>query len=406
MAVVGGQILHDAEGFVLDRVQNAGPGQLNIPQEKIYELGNDETVATVYDIPELTFDLESYDVSTEMEALLLGIDPTTVSDGDEFDFANHIPLDVISPYKSRKNAYNVVKGIITPYLTLERVTYRFGVRQNSTQQFSLRGDSIYYTPGQPFYQEETYSSGTPSQSFTFDNGPATVFTEDGASVYALCVTLTNPSTGAFKRLFLNDHYINSNTGFTVTAGHTGYTKIKFVYGAAGGQVDYNQAVHQGVGVKPAAVRGKNIDVYLSNGAATPVLTRFDGVQTCEVSRSVNLEKDEELGNAHYVSQDYVTADVTGSLGVKPLDPQAFFDKVATITNVDSSEIIGAQVTEPVEMEIRISHPTSGDVLKTIYVPEARFSVPGVSGRANQKLETTFSFTSDTGRMLVYAGERP
>lgn len=405
MAVVGGQILHDAEGFVLDRVQNAGPGQLNIPQEKIYELGNDETVATVYDIPELTFDLESFDVSTEMEALLTGVDPTTVVNHQEFDFANHIPLDVISPYKSRKNSYNIVKGIITPYLTLERVTYRFGVRQNSTQQFSLRGDSIYYTPGQPFYQEETYIPGTPSQAFTFDNGPATVFTEGANNIYALCVTLTNPTTHAFKRLFINDHFTNTNTGFTITAGHTGYTKVKFTYAAAGDQIDYPQSVHQGVSVKPAAVRGKNIDVYLSNGAATPVLVRFDGVQTCEVTRSVNLEKDEELGNPHYVSQDYVTADVTGSLGVKPLDPEAFFDKVATITSVSSSEVIGAQVTDPVEMEIRISHPSTGAVLKTIYVPEARFSVPGVSGRANQKLETTFAFTSDTGNMLVYQGTR-
>ena len=69
MAVKGAQILHDAEGFVIDRLQSAGVGNVNIPEEKIYELGNFKTVATVRDIPDLSFDMESFDVSTEVEEI-------------------------------------------------------------------------------------------------------------------------------------------------------------------------------------------------------------------------------------------------------------------------------------------------------------------------------------------------
>jgi hypothetical protein len=65
VAIKAGQIIHDAQGFVVDRIQTGGVSNLNIPEEKIYELGNFFTVATIRDIPDLSFDLESLDVSTE-----------------------------------------------------------------------------------------------------------------------------------------------------------------------------------------------------------------------------------------------------------------------------------------------------------------------------------------------------
>ena len=71
MALRGGQILHVGNGVtVIDRLQVAGSGDLNIPTEKIYELGNYESVATVRDIPDISYNMESLDVSCEMEALL------------------------------------------------------------------------------------------------------------------------------------------------------------------------------------------------------------------------------------------------------------------------------------------------------------------------------------------------
>ena len=142
MSIKAGAILHDANGFVVDRIQSAGPGNLNIPEEKIYELGNWQTIATVRDIPDLSFDLESFDTTCEFEALLLNINPNDLTASQALDFQDHVPLDIISPFKSRRNAFDIVKGLAVPYLTLERATYRFGLRQNAAQQFTLRGDSI------------------------------------------------------------------------------------------------------------------------------------------------------------------------------------------------------------------------------------------------------------------------
>lgn len=405
MAIKAGQILHSANGFVVDRIQTGGVSNLNIPEEKIYELGNYETVATVRDVADLSFDVESLDVSTELEALVLGIDPTTTVDGDAFDFASALPMDVVSPFKAA-GAFTVVKGIVVPYLTLESVTYRFGVRQNSTQQFSFKGDSVYCVPGTPRFQEITLVNNTLTYSFS---NTALKYVESGDDYYALSVCVKNPTTNVSKRLFLGSDYTNTNTGLTLLEDFydLGYTKLHITYGTA--TVDtYAQGVHQDVSVKPAAVRGKDIDVYVKDtNLATPAFVRWSGVQSFEVSRRVNLEADEELGNYHYVAQDYDTAEVSGSVVIKPTNDDDLYDKLRQISNVPSTtEVIGPYSSVPLEVELRVSDPDTGDLLKTIYVEDARFALPNMQGQVQQKSQVTLAFTSDGGNMVPYQGARP
>lgn len=401
MAIKAGQILHDVHGFVIDRIQTAGAGSVNIPEEKVYELGNFQTVATVRDIPDLSFDLESFDVSCEIEAILTNQDPTSITAGQEFTFADHVPVDINSPFKAGTNEYNIVKGLALPYLTMEKATYRFGLRQNATQAFTLRGDSIFYIPGTPYYQDYT-NVGTGAYAFT---NTAIEYVESGDSVYALCVVAVDSTTNAYKRLFLGTHYTNTSAGFTMLTDLSAtYDTLRVVYGSATAAT-YNQAVHQGVSVKPAAVRGKDIDVYVGTSGATPVFSRWSSVQSAEVNWSVSLENDEEFGNKHYVSSDYDVADVTGSIGLKPTDPAELWERIAEIADVATNKIIGPYTSTTLPVEIRISDPDSGDVLKTLYVPDARFKVPGIQGRVQTKTEVSLEFTSDGGNLSVFNGER-
>jgi hypothetical protein len=412
MAIKAGQILHDANGFTVDRIQTGGVSNLNIPEEKIYELGNYETVATVRDVADLTFEVESLDVSTEFEAILAGKAPSSISNGDGIDLHDSLPIDVVSPFKT-SGAFSIVQGIAVPYLTLESCTYRFGVRQNSTQSFSLRGDSVYYTPGTPYYEEFTLVDNQLAYSFAHTALP---YQEAGDTLYALSVCVKNATTKTHKRLFIGSDYTNTSTGITLLRDYfdEGYTKIHVVYATAAatsytqeGNNPHGNLVHEGVSVKPAAVRGKDIDIYLTNpNSATPALERWSGVQSFEVTRRVNLEADEELGNYHYVSQDYDTADVTGSVTVRPESNEDLFDKVRQIANISStSEVIGAYSSIPLEMELRVNDPDSGARLKTLYVKDARFTIPNTQGQVQQKLSVTFNFTSDGGSLVVYKGAR-
>jgi hypothetical protein len=158
-------------------------------------------------------------------------------------------------------------------------------------------------------------------------------------------------------------------------------------------------------VKPAAVRPKDIDVYIGTTGATPTFTRFNSVQSAEVTWQVQLDNDQEFGNDHYVATDYDVPEVNGSIGVRPFDPADMWNKLAQITGVDPAKVVGPKSAIPVPIEIRINNPDTGDRVKTIYVPDARFQIPGYSGQVQQKVETTLSFTSDTGLMYVYNGSR-
>lgn len=403
MSIKSGQILHDARGFVIDRIQTGGVSNLNIPEEKIYELGNYQTVATVRDIPDLTFDMESLDVSTEIESLLVGVDPTTTTTGEQFDFAASKPIDIISPFKAGIGLFNVVRGIVVPYLTLESVTYRFGNKQNATQQFSLRGDSVYYLQGTPYYEEFTGNGVTATFSLAHTALP---YVDGGDTIHVLSVCVIF-SDGTYQRLFFGDDYTDTASGFTLTnpsvTAPTG-SKVHVAYGSTVAAT-YPQSVHQGVSVKPAAVRGKDIDVYIGTTGATPVFSRWTGVQSFETSRKVNLDADQEFGNSHYVSQDYDTADVTGNVVVRPRNPNDLWDKIYQVANVPSNEVAGPLTSIGLPVELRINDPDTGARIKTLYVPDARFTIPGVQGRVQQKTEVTFNFTSDSGTLLVYKGAR-
>lgn len=417
MSIKAGQILHDAgtpgttgsSPFVINRIQSAGPGNVNIPEEKIYELGNFETICTVRDIPDLSFDLESLSVSTEIEALLTHVDPDTVSPQQEFDFKDHKPIDIISPFKSALNQFDIVRGIATPQLTLERASYNFGLRQSATQQFTLRGDSIFYVPGQPYIEIFTVTAGV-NQVYTLEQ-TSIVYVEDGDNHFVYNVCLKNSTDNTYKRLFLGTDYTNTATDLTILADwDTIYDEVHVTYGSA--TVDdgtspgeYNQSSHKDATVQPCAIRGRNIDVYVSDGAGTPTLVRWDGVQSFETTWSVQIENDEEFGNSKFVNSDYDVAEVTGSIGVKSEDPADLWEKIANVAGVTTAVTAGALSSVPLELEVRLSDPDTGLVVKTFFVPDARFTVPSISGRIQTKLETTFSFTSDAGDLLVYEETR-
>lgn len=192
MAIKGGDLIHAGNTVLLERAQTAGPGQVNLNPEKVYELGNYQSIATIYDIPDLSFSLESIDASAALEALLIGEDFDTMIDTFEIDLTTALPLDVVGQIKPGKKAtspYDVVGSIAAPYLTLESLSYRFGLRDKAAQTATLRGDSIFYNPGAAIVQEEVGTNAA-NQLVVFDE-PAYAFNGDVTTGvrYALAVCL-------------------------------------------------------------------------------------------------------------------------------------------------------------------------------------------------------------------------
>lgn len=400
MAIKGGQILHVAGGpaanFVVDRIQTGGITGININEERLEELGNYEAIGTVRDIPDLTFEIESFDASTELESLLTGGDNSEAA-GAVFNLANFVPLDIISPFKN-SGLYTVGGSIAIPYLNLESMSYSMSLTDAATMTATLRGDSVFYIPGSAYM--ETFSGDGTTASFSFAE-TALVSTIGGDDYYALSVMVYDGTN--WNRQRIGTHYTNTSAGVTFEAGYipaTGTDNIKIVYGSAT-QATYLQTVHDDT--KPAGVRGRDIEIQLGDGAAT--YTDWLGVQAANVDWSVTLERDEEFGNSQVVAQDYDTPEVSGAVTMKPSTVNALFTQVQAIAGLTGTEIANATQDPPeLELRIRLKDPATGTTLKTLEVTDAKWQMPQIQGSVGAKLEQDFNFTSSTGVLNIHKGD--
>lgn len=432
MAIKAGQILHVANQFVVDRIQTGGAGQLNIPQEKVFELGNQQSVGIVRDVPDLTFSLECLDVDTEVEAILTGsANPTADPASTPYELAKAKPIDIISPWKTPYGEFTAVRGVAVPGLYLESASYRYGLSENAGETFSLRGDSIFYVPGTP-YQDIAVGDGT-VDSYTFEHGPALLYKEGGQSLYALAVSIDGERIPRVSQANLalyaargEQAYADSvavGAGVDFALAPEDGAKVSLVYGS---QVvaTYNQSVHQGTSIKPAAIRGKDIDVFFSTaipgvdlgaGVGAPVEIRWPDVQSATIDWRITLEEDKEFGNARVVARDATDVPaVSGAIEIKPRSVEAFYARLRQITGIsDVNQIMGPQSSLTGALRIELRNPESGgttassagSVLKTHYVDAARFTMPGYEGRVQQKMTTTLNWESDTGNLVTFKGPR-
>ena len=417
MAIKAGQILHVGNGnVVIDRIQTAGPGNLNIPTEKIYELGNYESVATIRDIPDLTFSLESLDTSTEIEAWLLGVDPATTN---AYDIAAAKAVDVVSPFKAGKDtgatAFDIVTSVGLPYLTMDSLSYRFGLRDNARQTVGLRGDSIFYNPGHTHVQR-VMGTGTAGQTIATDH-PAFAYTDGSGTRRVLSVVVGNKRLAYGPDYTLADGAVAGGAAVstvTLTEAVATTTEIRVMYSTPN-LTQFPQSVHALVDgtppppIKPAAVRGKDIDVYLSpaNAPFDPAnpnpLMKFGTVQAVTCDWRVTMERDEEFGNYFSIGQDFDVPTVNGTIDIRPRDPQDMLAKIRRITGVaDATRVLGPNDSTPLALDIVVKDGAhGGQTLKRLNIPDARFTLPGFTGTVQQRLTLTLNWESDGGKLNVF-----
>jgi hypothetical protein len=408
--IKGADTLFIGGNILVDRIQSAGPGTVNVNQQILYELGNYKSVGITRDIPDITSNCESYDVSPQFEALICGVDPASVQDGDDFDLSKQQPLDIVSQFKPGVNAptaFDVIGSVAIPFMFLESATYKYGVTDLATQTFALRSDSMFYNPGAGV-QESFSGTNTDNQVLTLTH-PVYPYEGDIVAGTRYCLSVSLKVKG--KRLVPVVDYTESATGnnaskavtVTIHAKVPVDEKVKVVY-ATSDTVSYPQESHAAASsTRPAAVRGRDIEIRLGGQQVTDRLTN---VQTVTTEWKVNLERNLEMGNQQIVSQDWFVPSVTGTVEIRPFDYAELYQRVRTIADVADKTVAGALTSKPLQLEIIVYSPTvPGLVLKTLYVPDARFVLPGWSGRVQQKLTMSLPWTSDTGSLTVYAGEK-
>lgn len=411
MAIKSGELIHVGNQVLVDRAQTAGPGNLNVPQEIIFEVGNYQSVGIVRDIPDLRFDLESFDTSAQIEALLTNNDFASMASGTAIDMSTVRPLDVASQFKKGRTAdtpFEIEASVAIPFVLASQIEYRYGLQQNAQQTVQLNGDAIYYAGGSTYIEEPTGAAAKAGYELL-----NTVIPYKGDLVngirYVLAVTIEKSG----KRLAYGVDYTETATGsganktVTVTvqpsAGVADSDKIRMIY-QSDVKATYPQASHAPAStVKPAAIRGKDIEVRV---AGTAITNRWSGVQSVDLTWSVQLDRDLEFGNASVIGQDFQVPEVRGTIEIKPRDVQELLTRVQQVAGVTDQSIVGPNTSITTSLEVILHSPYDGSILKTLWVPDARFTIPGFSGRVQTKLTVSFPFQSDTGVFYVYKGAKP
>lgn len=487
LSIKGGSIIHVGNNAVLlDRLQTGGPGTVNIKRTTIYELGNYKSVGQVSDIPDLSFSMDSLDVSCSIEALLLDAD---VKATHSYDLSQAHVLNVKSAFLPGAGAatpFGTVGSASVPCLYLESMAYKFGVGStDASQTATLKGDSLYYNPGST-YIDKAIGTNTANQVIVLAH-PAYAVTEGGVQRRTLAIT-----AGSLRLLFGSDYtesYGAISNGSAVTTvtilAAVPITSTIYVSYASSDLEAFPQSVHAlvsgvsgtltalaaagattlslssaptagnviilddvagsvvtetvvvatvtGVGpytvtlvsatvfahasaatwavyvptVKPAAIRGRDLDIYIGPaviGAANAAAargTRRPGIQSATVDWKVTLQNDEEFGNYHYVSIGYDVPVVSGSVAFRAATVAALLKIVQDLSGViDPLQSATATNSPLLDVQVVLKNPVDGRVLKRLWIPDARFSLPGYAGRVQQKLDVTGAFTSDQGNLLV------
>lgn len=479
--VKGGSIVTIGNGVtVLDRIQNAGPNNLNIPVEKINELGDYQSVATIRDTPDLTFSYNSWDVSLETEALLTQqYAGRTVTDGaitasaavlssataaftsadvgrmviiagagltngggdlvstiitytdashvtiadnavntvtgantrittNGFDLSVSQPLNLASEFKAGKDAplpFNVVAGVALPFLYLDNLSYDFGLKSNSAQAGQLRGDTIFYCPG-PVYTESFATTGASGQVIVTAHPAYQAAQGDQRRVLAVVVGNVRLAFGAdYTESYGTVTAGAAVTTITITAAQASTATIRIMYSSPDAMT-LPQTIHDGVSVKPAAVRGRDIEVYLGgynpNDRVGSRQYLAGGTQHVKLDWKVTLERDEELGNYYATAQDFEVPTVSGTLDFKPRDPATLLARLRQAAGLtDATKVIGTATAVPIPVHIVIKNPATGQPIKRFYVPDARFTIPGYDGKVLTKTMWNLPIESDSGTLLIY-----
>lgn len=417
MAVKSSELLHVGNGqVVIDRLQTGGADAVNIPTERVYELGNYQTVGIVRDIPDLSVPMESLDVTADLEARVIMALGAVPAAGTKMQLSAYKPLDVAGLFKAGRRAADptaVVGSVGMPNLYLERLEYRFGLRDFARQTATFRGSSLFYAPYQSTtFVEETAGTGVAGQAVATAH-PATLFAGDLSTGPRRVLAVSVDGLP----LFMGPDWTEADGAVTNGAAVATITlvkavpltsKIKVMYQSPTAAQYPQSANNQGSPpplVKPSAIRGRDIKVYVNDDGTQDPTNLWGSVQSASVDFRVNLDRDEEFGNYQVITQDFITPETTGSVEIKPKDYGDFKQKIDQVSVTNTGETAGPYKSVPVPLDIVLHDPRDGSPVKTIFVPDAVFVLPGAGGRVNQKLTSQMPFQSESGECYVIPGVR-
>lgn len=366
----------------------------NIPTTDIDELGNPQHAGTVRDIAEITASIQAFDVSVKLFAALTGTDPNSYP-GAGVDISALGDVDIIGVIRDETVA-DYAKSVHLRRCRVDSFTFTYSVDGEATEEYTFMGSEKRWFRHDIIVDNYTSAHSSP---LTLSQTPIQLKNNNRVISYVQDGTYYTEVTGAPTAG--DGEYSVSGTSLTTPDTITNYAVA--VYHANTGSNLWNDVDDQSI---PAAVRGKDIPVYIA-------ADRIDRVQSVTIRGTFPVERIEEMGNANVAGYITQVPQVTGDLTV--LDTDLELVALFSTGDPDSADVefqVCEYTADDISLEIRILDPSdscelpgSGTVLKTIYIPAITITSEGHTTNVGGSAQQTFSWRSTTGECIIYSGAR-
>lgn len=422
MAVLAGTIITVGGNHVIDRLQTAGLGNVNMPIDTVREVGNMFIVDKVPMEPDFNFEMSSLDVSCDLLAFLTGeigaqASASEVGHSDAansgYNWNNVSWVNIASPWLNyyTGSAGTVIAGHLLPAYFPTKLSYSFGTTADSQQMCTLAGGEFYYAGGGIAPLEEYATGDGATSAFVTSHDVVQHRVGSGTStIYEFVwgvIVASQDEQGNYGNVLMIE-----NEDYTITATNGNPATITFVTPPASGSTirycyftsasqSYPQTVHTATVVKPGAVRGRNILPWLWNGTSR---TYLYGVQSMTLDATADTTVTRELGSDRIVGRTINGFDAKGTIVIQSKDPNAFINFLSTATGVSVDEVVGYFYQNPQPLGIDIQNPKQPEtIIKTIWVPDAQIQPPGTPAKVNTATNFSFSWESLSGTFWEYRG---
>jgi hypothetical protein len=361
----------------------------NFPNREITEHGNPNLAGVVYEIPEYTVTMSVLDVSIKMFAAVTGTDSTNYpAEGVSINALDDV--DIIGDVKS-ESVSDYIKALLVRKARVQSIRFSYTVDGDSTEEYTFMGSSRY-----GFSHDivvDTFSSGASSPQ-TLSETPEVLKSGD----YAISVMLdgeyldevdSGPATGEY-----------SISGTDISFADTISDMLVVVYKADPSGNNWSDVSDTTI---PVAITGKDVPVEIA-------ANNIPRVQSINVTANLRADPVREQGNHEVVGYSYQVPEVTGDFTVLDTDNEllALFatgNIDSTDTEFKSCELLQNQ---EIDLDIILRDPSdpctsSGNVLKTIHVPNVQLTGENPTSNTGDNVSHTFNFRSATGNLIVYSG---
>lgn len=329
------------------------------------------------------------------------------------------PINVINLARADADSANpddVEFAAILPYLNYESISWKFSdIKSQGSKTVTLSGADYFTIQGSGF-EERIAGTGTAGQVIALAH-PAFIYEDDVLNPNRAVLSAHIEGTG--QRLLPNTDYVETigaangagahAVSVTVTAAVPTNDHVVLVY-LSSDVAQYPDAINEIVSATaPAAISGQNVEVLLGGESLTD---RLAMVQSANIDCKITNTPLQEFGSYSNVAIDSEMPTATGALGVLPRQAKeldAFIRKATGKSDV--TKVVGATTTANLPLVVKLYSPDLSEdgkriCLATIYVPDARFTDPGFTGKVNDRLPLTLNWESDKGVVYVYEGEKP